>query len=100
MPLTNQQILICLEHIIQIETLHLHDVRNDIIHVGDDFVLVRSERTGRDRPISYDRIRNYFTQDESIIDAVRRILAKDGESLKMRGEIKAERSPLRISRKA
>jgi hypothetical protein len=79
MPLTNQQIRTRLEHITQIETLHLH-VRNGIIHVGDDFVVVRSERTGRDRPILYDRIRNYCTQDGSSIDALRRILAEDGES--------------------
>jgi hypothetical protein len=59
------------------ETLHLH-VRNDIIHVGDDFVVARSEHPGRDCPISEDRVRNYSTQNGSIIDALRRILAGMG----------------------
>jgi len=40
-------------------------VRNEITHVGIDTVTVRSERTGRDRDIPYDQIRNAVNESQN-----------------------------------
>jgi len=40
-------------------------VRNELVHVGIDTVTVRSERTGRDRDIPYDQIRNAANETQN-----------------------------------
>jgi hypothetical protein len=74
--LTNEQIRRRLEHIAAITTLH-DRVLNHIVRVGPESVTVRSERSGNEREISYDRIRRYSTEDGSIIDTLRRVLGLD-----------------------
>lgn len=72
--MTNSEIKVRLQPIRRITTL-TRPVINDLIYVGDEHLVVRSERTGKERVIPYRHIRNEVAHANGCIaDAFRAIL--------------------------
>jgi hypothetical protein len=70
---TAQQVRSALLKIDHVET-RVHGVRNDIVDVGDHAVIVRSERTGTARPISFEEILDWKSGKPN--SSVKRALAR------------------------
>ncbi|MDP3983747.1 MAG: hypothetical protein Q8Q52_01910 [Acidimicrobiia bacterium] len=62
-----------LENVLAVKTGSM-GVRNEVVHVGEDRVTVRSERTARDREVTYDQLRN--AANESRNGVIVRVLAQ------------------------